>query len=115
MDVWNKKEDATKSVEENGSVLDDDNVEGKDKEAVENYETSPELTGVFYEEILNEDELQKLKAEFSRLKSQFNLFPFLWICYINNDSGRQRKIFTRRVWMYTLNWAVIALTCCSCT
>lgn len=77
MDVWNKKEDATKSVEENGSVLDDDIVEGKDKEAVENYETSPELTGVFYEEILNEDELQKLKAEFSRLKSQFNLFPFL--------------------------------------
>ncbi len=77
MDVRNTKEDAaTKHVVENGTVVDDDNAEGKDKEALENYETSQELTGVFYEEILNEDELQKLKAEFSRLKSQFNLFAF---------------------------------------
>ncbi|ODM94646.1 Molybdenum cofactor sulfurase [Orchesella cincta] len=52
MDVRNKNEGAKGRVE-----------------GVENDETSPESTGLFYMEILNQDELKKLKAEFSRLKN----------------------------------------------
>ncbi|CAL8109547.1 unnamed protein product [Orchesella dallaii] len=52
MDVRNKNEGAKGRVK-----------------GVENDETSPESTGLFYKEILNQDELKKLKAEFTRLKN----------------------------------------------
>lgn len=65
---------------------------GVGDEDIENYETSLEAPAVSYKEILNEDELQKLKAEFSRLKSQFNPFTFAWICYTN--ANKKTKIIT---------------------
>lgn len=89
MDVRNKKREVTTglNVENAGRRTPDDDDGAKEVEDVENYKTSPESAGVFYEEILNEDELQKLKAEFSRLKSQFNLFTLAWISYNNNHGS----------------------------
>lgn len=71
MTVRNNKEDATEKGFNTKNWLGDERL-ANNGEVIGNYETSLQSGEISYKEILNEDELQKLNTEFSRLKSQCN-------------------------------------------